>query len=328
MYIDIKKFKGSAMITIYDSKKKAKLKRKIKIISSADDNYAQHLGVMLYSLFINHLSDKMLDVYIIDGGISPANKYKLEGIGEEFNTLIKFLKINKKIYQNFKISHHINHSTYYRISIPELLNSSIKKIIYLDCDLIFKEDISKLWEIDISEYFIAAVEAPKFNRHNDLQMPINSKYFNAGVMLINLGKWRQYNISEKVRNFIINNSEKIINLDQDALNAILYNKWKEIPLKWNQPTNIFEIDENETNFSKEEFMEAIENPSIIHYTTSSKPWHYVNEHPLKNEYYKYLKKTPWRKYSPPDKNFNNILKRIAKKLLPKKMIDFLRRIKK
>ena len=316
------------MITIYNSKKKAKLKRKIKIISSADDNYAQHLGVMLYSLFVNHLSDEKLDVYIIDGGISPENKYKLEGIGKEFNTPITFLKIDKKIYQNFKISHHINHSIYYRISIPELIDSSVKKAIYLDCDLIFKEDISKLWEIDILEYFIAAVEAPKFNRHNDLQMPINSKYFNSGVMLINLGKWRQYNISEKVRNFIINNSEKIINWDQDALNAILYNKWKEIPLKWNQPTNIFEIDENETNFSKEEFMEAIENPSIIHYTTSSKPWHYINEHPLKNEYYKYLKKTPWRKYSPPDRNFNNILKRIAKKLLPKKMINFLRRIKK
>ena len=327
MYIDIKKFKGSAMITIYDSKEKAKLRKKIEIISSADDNYAQHLGVMLYSLFINHLRDEKLNVYIIDGGISPENKYKLEVIGKGFNTQIIFLKIDKKTFQNYKTSHHISHPTYYRISIPELLDSSIKKVIYLDCDLIFKEDISKLWEIGISKYFIAAVENPKFNRYIDLQMPINSKYFNSGIMLLNLEKCRQYDISSKVLKFIENNLDKIILWDQDALNAILYNKWKELPPKWNQQTIMFEIDKSETNFNKEEFMEAIENPSIVHYTTSSKPWHYMNEHPLKNEYYKYLKRTPWRKYSPPDKNFNNILKRIAKELLPKEVIDFLRRIK-
>lgn len=315
------------MIMIYDSKKKVKLIKEIKIISVADDNYTQHLGVMLYSLFKNHLSDEKLDVYIIDGGVSPENKYKLEGIGKEFNTPLKFLKIDKKIYQNFKISHHLTHSTYYRISIPELLDPSIKRVIYLDCDLIFKEDISKLWEVNISEYFMAAVENPKFNRYADLQMPINSKYFNSGVMLMNLEKCRQYDISSKVLKFIENNLNKIILWDQDGLNAILCNKWKELPPKWNQQTIMFEIDINETNFNKEEFMEAIINPSIIHYTTSSKPWHYMNEHPLKNEYYKYLKKTPWRKYSPPDRNFNNMLKKIAKELLPKEVIDFLRRIK-
>jgi lipopolysaccharide biosynthesis glycosyltransferase len=313
---------------IYNSKKREKSIKEIKIISVVDDNYVQHLGVMLYSLFEHQINySNKLDVFVIDGGISEENKIKIEGIGKEFNIRIKFLIIDKKIYKNFKISHHINHSTYYRISIPDLLDSSVKKVIYLDCDLIFKEDISKLWEINISECFIAAVENPKFNRYIDLQMPINSKYFNTGVMLMNLEKCRQYDISSKVLKFIENNLDKMVLWDQDALNAILYNKCKELPPKWNQQTIMFEIDVSETNFKKEEFTEAIENPSIIHYTTSSKPWHYMNEHPLKNEYYKYLKKTPWRKYSPPDKNINNVLKKSAKKLLPNKMIDFLRRIK-
>jgi len=315
------------MITTYDFREKAKLIKKIKVVSVSDDNYSQHLGVMLYSLFKNHLSDEKLEVSIIDGGISPGNKLKIEGIGKEFNILITFLKIDKKIYQNFKIGHHVNHSTYYRISIPELLDNSIKKVIFLDCDLIFKKDISRLWEIDISEHFIAAVEAPKFNRQISLKMPANSKYFNSGVMLINLEKWRQYNISSQVLKFIENNLDKIILWDQDALNAILHDRWKELSPKWNQQTIMFEIDINDTNYNKGEFMEAIINPSIIHYTTSSKPWHYMNEHPFKNEYYKYLKKIPWRKYIPIDRNFINILKRIAKKLLPKKIIDFIRRIK-
>ncbi len=59
--------------------------------------------------------------------------------------------------------------------------------------------------------------------------------------------------------------------DQDGLNAILYNKWKELPPKWNQQVTMFKIGADETNFSKKEFIEALENPSIIHCTTSSKP---------------------------------------------------------
>jgi len=299
---------------------------KIRVISVVDENYAQHLGVMLCSLFEHQKSNSKLDVYIVDAGISEKNKSKLKQVGERYDTAITFLKVDKSIYKNFKISHHVNSSVYYRISIPKILDSSIKKVLYLDCDLIIKKDISELWNIDISKYFIAAVENPKFNRYNNLKIPINAKYFNSGVMLINLEKWRQHNIAHRVIKFIKDNPEKIILWDQDALNAILYNGWKELPPKWNQQTIMFEIDVSETNFTKAKFTEATENPAIIHYTTSSKPWHYTNEHPLKNEYYKYLKKTPWRKYSPPDKNFINILKKISKKILPKFMIDFIRPI--
>jgi len=298
---------------------------KIKIVSATDDNYAQHLGVMLCSLFENS-NNNNFDIYIIDDCISEENKNRLHNIITNSNANLFFLKVDKEKYNNFKISYHFSHVIYYRISIPELLETSVKKAIYLDCDLIVKDDISNLWNINISDYFIAAAENPKFKRYADLKMPINSKYFNSGVMLINLEKWRQCNISDQVLKFIKNNLDKIVLWDQDALNAILYNKWKELPPKWNQQTIMFEIDVSETNFTKEEFTEAIENPSIIHYTTSSKPWHYMNEHPLKNEYYKYLKKTPWRRFVPLDKNFINILKKISKKILPKFMINFIRPI--
>ncbi len=298
----------------------------INIVCVTDNNYAQHLGVMLCSIFEHQKCDNELNIYVIDGGISEKNKSRLEDIGKRHNATITFLEIDKTIYKNFKISYHINHTVYYRISIPEILDSSIKKVIYLDCDLIIKEDISKLWYTDISEYFIAAVENPKFNRHVNLKIPVNSKYFNTGVMLINLEKWRQYNISIQVIEFIKNNLEKIVLWDQDGLNAILYNKWKELHPKWNQQTIMFELAASKT-FRNEEFYETIKNPSIIHYTTSSKPWHYMNEHPLKSEYYKYIRKTPWKKYSPPDKNISNISKKIIKKILPNSMVNLIRNIK-
>lgn len=43
-------------------------------------------------------------------------------------------------------------------------------------------------------------------------------------------------------------------------------------------------------YGEAELDEAINNPCIIHYTGSSKPWDYLNLHPLKKVYFNYLKK--------------------------------------
>ena len=51
--------------------------RQINIIFSSDDNYAQHLGVVLCSIFENKKENYKVNIYIIDGGISDINKNKL-----------------------------------------------------------------------------------------------------------------------------------------------------------------------------------------------------------------------------------------------------------
>ena len=81
---------------------------------------------------------------------------------------------------------------------------------------------------------------------------------------------------------------------------------------------------NKMNFKYQEYLESNKNPSIIHYTGSSKPWQYLNKHPLKNEYYKYLKRTCWKKYIPKDKNIKNVSKMFVKKYFPTKAIAVLK----
>ena len=310
---------------------------KINIVAAADDNYAQHLGVMLCSLLENFRMNphKNLDIYIIEDAISKSNKINLERIIERYGANTIFITIDNSKYEGFKISGHVTLACYYRISIPEILTDSIKKAIYLDCDSIIKEDISKLWDIDISEYFLAAVEDPNYNLPEALGLPAGSKCFNSGVLLLNLEKWRDYCVSDKVRGWIKNNPDRMICHDQDGLNAILFNGWKELSPSWNVQSYMFIRRYHETHYTKAEYMKAKKNPSIIHFTEGSKkPWHFTNNHPLKKEYYKYLKKTPWKNYSPPDRNFPNFLKkiclnmkRIALKVLPEGVIKIIRQMK-
>ena len=122
----------------------------IRIIAASDDRYALPLGVMLTSLCENTRSRNRIQVYIIDGGISPLNKEKLQRIAEKYQVSFCFLTINNSEFEGLVVSSYWTIVTYYRLVIPDLLDSSIEKVLYLDCDLILTDDIAYLWDIDIS----------------------------------------------------------------------------------------------------------------------------------------------------------------------------------
>jgi lipopolysaccharide biosynthesis glycosyltransferase len=202
----------------------------------------------------------------------------------------------------------------------------VEKLIYLDCDLIVKDDISQLWDIPLFDYTIAAVsDIGGLFRLEDLNMPSTSAYFNSGVMMINLASWRKGGVTKAVLNYLIQNREKIHYHDQDGLNAILYNHWLSLPPNWNMQSNMLERNKS-TWFSDEVLKEAARHPSIIHFTGPSKPWQYDNTHPYKNEYYKYLSMTVWNSYKP-KKTFKIILKRVIKEVIPSPIMHFLIRLK-
>ncbi|MFC3886628.1 glycosyltransferase family 8 protein [Bacillus songklensis] len=252
------------------------------IVTASSDGYAKHLGVMLHSLLENLDNKTDTYIFIIEGNISSENKCKLQRVVGRFNLQAEFITIDDDFFHSFenrKISY-IGKETYYRIIIPDLLRGDITKALYLDCDLIVKEDISTLWNINIDDYFLAAVEelGVKKKRKKTLSIPKKFGYFNAGVLLINLQKWREHNILTQVIQYIRDNPTKIKIMDQDGLNAILHDKWLELDPKWNYTTDI----RNRLH---------IDNPAIIHFTGRNKPWN--SEHPFKQEYFKYLSSSLW-----------------------------------
>ena len=298
---------------------------KIPIVAACDDNYVQHLAVMLCSLLENTKKKHLIQINIIDGGISQDNKHKINNfIQNKYDTDIRYLKIDHKIYNQFPISYHFTHTIYYRISIPLLFDSSVDKVLYLDSDIIVKDDITKLWDIDLSNYFLAAVESPNVKRNYcDLNMPENSKYFNSGVLLINLQKWRQHNITEKTIEFIANNQDKITWWDQDSLNSVLCNKWLPLPLRWNQQSSFFEQKSYLQNKNNPDFIDAINNPAIIHFSSLRKPWEYISRHPHKKEYFYYLSLTPWQDFKP-KVNLIIYLENIIRNYLPRPFFEVIK----
>lgn len=77
----------------------------------------------------------------------------------KFGVPIEFLEVDTNMYEHAVEKRPYYKSAYYRISIPDLIkDESIKRMIYIDCDALVVEDISKLWDLDIAPYTVAAVE--------------------------------------------------------------------------------------------------------------------------------------------------------------------------
>lgn len=258
------------------------------IVTASNDNYAQHLGVLLTSLLENSNNIRNTHIFIIDANLSVMNIAKLRRAVRRFNKKITFLRIDEKVFESFAINPQLKYitiETYYRIVIPDLLSCNISKALYLDCDIIIQSDITKLWKVDLGNHYLAAVDIaclkPEFNRkmrNNRLSIPENSSYFNAGVLLMNLKKWRTENIPTRLTEFIMGNPRKLKLMDQDALNAVLYDKWLKLDPKWNYTT------------THQKKMPLIK-PTIIHFTGKKKPWN--SDSPYKLEYMKYLQSSLW-----------------------------------
>lgn len=265
----------------------------VNIVLSSDNNYAQHLGVVLCSIFENKKSDYNINIYIIDGGISKENKEKLNELEKKYHFFINYLYVDSRMLPNLVINGHVTESTYYRILIPKLLGDDIDKVLYLDSDMVVLGDILELFKIDIKNYFVGVVQDMSLNR---------DKYFNAGMMLINLKKWRDEHISEKTLEYIKNNPEKLEFHDQDALNFI-FSGGGGIFLK-----NIY----NFTVYGFENKFKKIKKlPIIIHYVGNIKPWNFSYIGPFKENYFEYLKITPWRDFKYKDKNIKTVIKKIV-----------------
>jgi lipopolysaccharide biosynthesis glycosyltransferase len=251
----------------------------IHLAVAVNDNYAPHLAVMLTSIQMNHASNHSFCFYILDGGnLSSESKHKLLKSLDRFNQTIYFLEMDSTLFSNCVVQSYFSIEAYYRLSIPDLLDESIHKVIYLDSDIILNRDIAYLWETDVSNHCVGAVyDKFAYYRCKDLSIPPEHGYFNSGVLLINMDKWRENKISKKAFEYLDQQGSDLEYPDQDTLNVLLHDKWLKLSEEWNSMS----ID----------LYHSAAKPSLIHFVSDNKPWR--GNPPRMLEYYKYREFTVW-----------------------------------
>jgi len=307
------------------------MQKKLDVVFTIDENYIQHFCVACTSLLEN--SQNIGRVFLIQD-IEQDNKnlqITIDYFRQKYNKEIEKLSLDSKVLENFKITHHISKATYFRLLLSEILPKDIDSVLFLDSDIVVNGSLDDIMKLDFlrednihiayqdglndttysskCEYYIFAVDH-KYDENELLRLREigfkGDKYFNAGIMYINLKKWRNDNIAKVLIDNATKYNEHLVWWDQDVLNITFDKEWGELDFKF----NAFGLDKkNDTQVFR-----------IIHYTGSSKPWHFRNNHPYKHLYWKYLKKTPFKRYIPEDLTVINVIKWI----IPKSIKEFIK----
>ena len=121
--------------------------KRMNVLYSSDDNYAQHMGVSIYSLLRHNAEFENIRLYVIDNDISPENRDKLREMVSRFSNaeimFLPFLEWKEKLRLN--MSWGISISSYARLFVGEMLPETVDRVLYADCDMIVCEPLRELW---------------------------------------------------------------------------------------------------------------------------------------------------------------------------------------
>ncbi len=284
----------------------------VHIAAVSDKNYAQHLAVMLVSLFATTTTTHNKHIHIIDAGIDEGDKKELVRIVEGSGSAISFYNIDDRFYDSLRVDGHISKAAYYRISIPSLLHI-YPKVLYLDCDILFVDDVDKIYTRELGTWVVGAVTDVGDVTHGHLGIPRRELYFNSGVLLFNTEAWRVFLIDEKIKKALKTIGSKIILHDQDILNAVLWDNRLDLGFEVNPHVALFYDKDGVKNSN---YKEIYKSSILLHFCSSQKPWHYGCPHPYRKLYFKYIKKTKWCGYKITRPTLKSKLSKIYKNKVP------------
>jgi len=164
--------------------------------------------------------------------------------------------------------------TYYRLICMDYLPKNVKKVLYLDCDIIVNGSLKELYDTDLTGLMFAAAEditevaGAKFNLPVPQRitagnyMPDTCKYVNAGVLLMNLEFLRKVITTDEIVTMIDELGDLLVWHDQDFINYVFHKYILYIDYKlYNYFPVYWDWDE----------LRPCE-PVIIHYAGGFKPW--------------------------------------------------------
>lgn len=259
-------------------------KPEVPIFFATDDNYAPFLAVTFKSILDNASKDFSYKFYVLTTDLSSNYEKRIKEFeSEDVKVEFIFLKDTiEKIKAKFHLRDYYSIETYYRFFIANMF-PQYDKVLYCDCDVIVLGDIAELYNHNIDKYLVGAcpeevmTEVKIFGDYVEQALDVDcEKYFNAGVMLMNLKAFREENIEEKFFDMLQKYTFRVTQ-DEDYLNVLCKGKVKLFHLGWNK-----------TAFKNDKFDDK--DLRLIHYKIHWKPWHYDGVL-YENHFWDYAKQT-------------------------------------
>ena len=247
----------------------AKTTKEIPIFFAVDDGYSPFLAVAIQSLIDNASAEYTYLIKILNTDISEENKRKI-GKYERENVDIEFVDLNyyiQKVKDKLYTRDYYSKTTYFRLFLPNLY-PQYDKVLYLDSDIVILDDIAKLYNTDMGDNLVAAApddviqSMPVFQDYVEKVVGVadSRRYFNAGILLMNLHELRRFKFQEKFV-YLLEKIKFAVAQDQDYLNRLCKGRVKLLDRTWDRmPIPDPKI--------------KTEDVKLVHYNLAFKPWHF------------------------------------------------------
>ena len=245
----------------------------MNILISVNTDYLEKAKTMLFSLRL-HNNEKIV-VYLLNHSLSQE---QVGGFSDYLRDKCQIdtisIDVKQTEFDNMPLGEmHFSIEMYYRVLAQYLLPHELERILWLDADIIILKDIRQFYNQNIDEFYyvVCADRSPdsksvKISK-KQLGLKDDHKYFNSGVMLINLNFLRK----QVLRSDIIQTSqllsEKLTYPDQDLLNCMYSGKVKYAD------SEIYNYQVKDDPFISKDIMDKI---AILHYCGKKKPWIYTD----------------------------------------------------
>lgn len=243
----------------------------IHIALTFDDNFWAPAYALMRSACVATRRRKDLVFHLLHLPLSAAHRQDLEAISAEFGASLVWYDLSENAeFETFvadlPASTQWPKVVYGRLLLGTLLPQTVKRVIYLDCDMMVRDPIEALFDWDMEGYPLAAVRdsihpfivGKRDMKQNRDLFETADPYFNSGMLLIDLDAWRAIDMRGEVQAIAARGIMDRLYYDQDMLNLIFNNRWLALPWRWNT------IDAHVAHEGM--------NPAILHYTGVNKPW--------------------------------------------------------
>lgn len=251
------------------------MKEPIQLLTTLNETYLPQLRVLLTSIHWNNPGESFL-LYLIHRTIPEAELVRLGEQCAALNMTLCPVRVDSGLFANAPITRQYPQEMYYRLLAAQLLPDTLDRILYLDPDTLVINPLRPLWELDMEgRLFAAAAHTGKTeiaNNVNRIRLKTENKYYNSGVLLIDLAAGREEIHPEEVFRYAEEHPNSLLLPDQDILNILYGARTLELDdYIWNYDAR---------NFTSYVFRSAgqadmdwvMAHTVILHFCGKAKPW--------------------------------------------------------
>ncbi len=255
------------------------MKKSMNVLCATDKNFLNPTYVTMWSIIKNHKNIPINFFLFTASDVTNEDKKNLKDFISSHNCTISYIDVKESLYSDYVVCERFPRAAYYRLMAHEYLPKNIDRVLYLDVDIVVNQNIYEdFYSLDFEDkYLIATSHNPNPNYCNmltssivNLESAAKGEYFNSGVLLMNLKRFREKNITIQTYNKAYTACENAgfkIFYDQGLLNYMFYDKTKyfssmDYNFRYSIPIqNARRLEENR------EYKKA-----IIHYTGMCQPY--------------------------------------------------------